>query len=138
VPVAARPGEPSASARLYGLPGCGGSIDGDVDDASGDRPVLSSEADFHQGGGGPVRRDNPWLPVWPSAWRRAAQVAGGRRPAPVLITVTGGRDPDAALGGVEKLVRRAGPALRRARAKPGVATVVLLRCAFSDRFGEVG
>jgi len=54
--------------------------------------------------------------------------AGGRRPAPVLITMIGGRDPDAALGGVERPVRQ-----------PGfVVTMVLLRCAFSDRFGEMG
>jgi len=129
------------SDRPYVLLSCGMSIDGYVDDTTGDRLLLSNEADFDRVdavragcdailvGAGTVRQDNPRLLVR-SAQRRQARVEQGRRPTPVKVTVTGSCDLDAGaafftVGEVDKLVYCATPALARARLKLGaVATVV--------------
>ncbi|HEV7961550.1 MAG TPA: dihydrofolate reductase family protein [Actinoplanes sp.] len=129
------------SDRPYVLLSCGMSIDGYVDDATGDRLLLSNDDDFDRVdavragcdailvGAGTVRLDDPRLLVR-SAERRRARVAEGRRPTPVKVTVTSSCDLDAgarffAIGDVEKLVYCATPALAAARAKLGfVATVI--------------
>jgi 5-amino-6-(5-phosphoribosylamino)uracil reductase len=141
VTTVARLEAPSVSDRPYVLLSCGMSIDGYVDDVTGDRLLLSNDADFDRVdavragcdailvGAGTVRQDNPRLLVR-SAERRQARVAGGRRPSPVKVTVTGSCDLDAGAafftaGDVEKLVYCAGSALEQARAKLGaVATVI--------------
>jgi len=129
------------SDRPYVLLSCGMSIDGYVDDATGDRLLLSNDADFDRVdavragcdailvGAGTVRQDNPRLLVR-SEQRRRARVEQGRRPTPVKVTVTGSCDLDAraaffTAGEVDKLVYCASPAVDRARARLGpVATVV--------------
>ena len=129
------------SDRPYVLLSCGMSIDGYVDDATGERLLLSNDADFDRVdavratcdailvGAGTVRQDNPRLMVR-SAQRRAARVAEGRRPSPVKVTVTSSCHLDAeaaffTVGDVDKLVYCASPAVPEARARLGeVATVV--------------
>ena len=129
------------SDRPYVLLSCGMSIDGYVDDATGERLLLSNDADFDRVdavratcdailvGAGTVRQDNPRLMVR-SAERRAARVAEGRRPSPVKVTVTSSCHLDAGaafftVGDVDKLVYCASPAVPEAREKLGeVATVV--------------
>ena len=127
--------------RPYVLLSCGMSIDGYVDDRSGDRLMLSNDADFDRVdavragcdailvGAGTVRQDNPRLLVRDEG-RRAARVARGERPDPVKVTVTGNCDLDPAsrfftVGGADKLVYCATPALGSARRKlDGLATVI--------------
>jgi 5-amino-6-(5-phosphoribosylamino)uracil reductase len=117
------------------------SIDGYLDNATGQRLLLSNDADFDRVdavraecdailvGAGTVRQDNPRLLVRSQA-RRAERVARGLRPTPVKVTVTGrgDLDPEArffALGDIDKLVYCASPALDEARRRLGqVATVV--------------
>ena len=129
------------SDRPYVLLSCGMSIDGYVDDATGDRLLLSNDADFDRVdevragcdailvGAGTVRQDNPRLLVR-SAERRAARERTGRRPSPVKVTVTGSCDlsPDAAFftaGDVDKLVYCSGPALAGARERLGALATVI-------------
>ncbi|MFC6017700.1 RibD family protein [Plantactinospora solaniradicis] len=127
--------------RPYVLLSCGMSIDGYLDNATGQRLLLSNDADFDRVdavraecdailvGAGTVRQDNPRLLVRSQA-RRAERVARGLRPTPVKVTVTGrgDLDPEArffALGDIDKLVYCASPALDEARRRLGqVATVV--------------
>ena len=127
--------------RPYVLLSCGMSIDGYVDDRSGDRLLLSNDADFDRVdavragcdailvGAGTVRQDNPRLLIRDEG-RRAARVARGERPDPVKVTVTGHCDLDPAsrfftVGGADKLVYCATPALGSARRKlDGLATVI--------------
>lgn len=117
------------------------SIDGYLDNATGQRLLLSNDADFDRVdavraecdailvGAGTVRQDNPRLLVRSQA-RQAERVARGLRPTPVKVTVTGrgDLDPDArffAVGDIDKLVYCASPALAEARRRLGqVATVV--------------
>lgn len=127
--------------RPYVLLSCGMSIDGYLDNATGQRLLLSNEADFDRVdavraecdailvGAETVRQDNPRLLVRSQA-RRDERVARGLPPTPVKVTVTGrgGLDPTAhffALGDIDKLVYCASPALAEARRRLGrVATVV--------------
>lgn len=127
--------------RPYVLLSCGMSIDGYLDTASGDRLLLSNDADFDRVdavraecdailvGAGTVRQDNPRLLVRSPA-RREARVARGLSPTPVKVTVTGkGKlDPSAAFfvtGEVDKLVYCASSSVDETRDRLGqVATVV--------------
>lgn len=117
------------------------SIDGYLDDASGDRLLLSSAEDFAQVdvdraaadailiGANTVRRDNPRLLVRsPDLIERRQR--DGRPPSPVKVTISAGGnfDPHAAFftaGDVEKLVYVASEHVAAARSRLGaVATVV--------------
>ena len=127
--------------RPYTLLSCGMSIDGYLDRATGDRLLLSNEADLDRVdgvraacdailvGARTVRQDNPRLLVR-SPERREARVARGLHPSPVKVTVTAGArlDPCAhffAAGDCDKLVYCASPALAGARERLGrVATVL--------------
>ena len=117
------------------------SIDGYLDDAAGERLLLSNEADFDRVdevraasdailvGAETVRQDNPRLLVR-SERRRRARVARGLPPNPLKVTVTGeaALDPAARFfteGDTGKLVYCADPAEDKARDRLGhVATVV--------------
>jgi len=127
--------------RPYTLLSCGISLDGYLDAASGERLVLSNEADLDRVdavraecdailvGAATVRNDNPRLLVRTPA-RQRARVARGQCPNPMKVTVTQRADLDArcnffATGESEKLVYCASPAVRDARSRLGrVATVV--------------
>jgi 5-amino-6-(5-phosphoribosylamino)uracil reductase len=117
------------------------SIDGYLDNATGERLLLSNDADFDRVdavragcdailvGAETVRQDNPRLLVR-SARRREERVARGLDPSPVKVTVTGRGelDPQArffVLGEADKLVYCATSALGGVRERLGrVATVV--------------
>jgi riboflavin-specific deaminase-like protein len=127
--------------RPYTLLSCGISLDGYLDAASGERLVLSNEADLDRVdavraecdailvGAATVRNDNPRLVVRTPA-RQRARIARGLCPTPMKVTVTQRADLDAcgnffATGESEKLVYCASPAVRDARSRLGrVATVV--------------
>jgi 5-amino-6-(5-phosphoribosylamino)uracil reductase len=127
--------------RPYVLLSCGMSIDGFLDSASGERLLLSNDADFDRVdavrascdailvGAATVRQDDPRLLVR-SATRRESRVARGAPPSPVKVTVTGSCDLDPrarffALGDVDKLVYCATATVPAARERLGaVATVV--------------
>ena len=127
--------------RPYTLLSCGISLDGYLDGASGERLVLSNEADLDRVdavragcdailvGAATVRNDNPRLLVRAPA-RQRARIARGQCPHPMKVTVTHRADLDAccnffATGDSEKLVYCASPAVRDARSRLGrVATVV--------------
>jgi 5-amino-6-(5-phosphoribosylamino)uracil reductase len=127
--------------RPYVLLSCGVSIDGCLDDVSGQRLLLSNDADFDRVddtragcdailvGAGTVRTDNPRLSVR-SAVRRRARVQRGQPPSPIKVTLTGqgALDPSAqffAAGEAEKIVYCASSAVAGTRARLGsVATVV--------------
>jgi 5-amino-6-(5-phosphoribosylamino)uracil reductase len=119
--------------RPYVLLSCGMSLDGYLDDTSGERLLLSNDADFDRVdairatcdailvGASTIRSDNPRLLVR-SADRRAARVARGENPNPVKVTVTSSchLDPNAQFfttGAEEKLVYCASPAVEEARAR---------------------
>jgi 5-amino-6-(5-phosphoribosylamino)uracil reductase len=127
--------------RPYVLLSCGMSIDGYVDDAAGERLLLSNDADFDRVdavragcdailvGAATVRQDNPRLLVR-SAARQDARVARGAAPNPVKVTVTSScdLDPEArffALGDVDKLVYCASNSLPEARKRLGEVAVVV-------------
>jgi 5-amino-6-(5-phosphoribosylamino)uracil reductase len=117
------------------------SLDGYLDDATGDRLVLSNDADLDRVdaeraaadailvGANTIRRDDPRLLVRSPA-RRAGRVRQGRAESPVKVTLTtrGELDPARRFftdGDVEKVVYAASPALDKARERLGaVATVV--------------
>ncbi|GAA4553405.1 dihydrofolate reductase family protein [Amycolatopsis samaneae] len=94
------------STRPYVQLSAAQSLDGYLDDASGERLVLSTEDDFAEVdrlraeadailvGAGTVRADNPRLLVRSPELRRA-RVAGGRpeQPLKVTVTATGELDP---------------------------------------------
>ncbi|MBG0561219.1 RibD family protein [Actinoplanes aureus] len=127
--------------RPYILLSCGMSIDGYLDDASGERLLLSNDADFDRVdavragcdailvGATTIRQDNPRLLVR-SADRRAARIARGAHPDPVKVTVTSSchLDPEAAFfttGAAAKVVYCATPAVEDAEKLLGDrATVV--------------
>ncbi|MDG4766891.1 dihydrofolate reductase family protein [Solwaraspora sp. WMMD406] len=127
--------------RPYVLLSCGMSIDGYLDNASGQRLLLSNEADFDRVdavraecdailvGAGTIRSDDPRLLVR-SADRRRQRMARGEGPTPIKVTVTGRGELDPAarfftLGEIDKLVYCASPTLASARHRLGaVATVV--------------
>ena len=127
--------------RPYTLLSCGISIDGYLDRGTGDRLVLSNEADLDRVddvragcdailvGAATIRHDNPRLLVRQPARleRRAAQ---GLRRTPIKVTVTrrAELDPCAAFfstGDSEKLVYCASDSVPAARDRLGrVATVI--------------
>lgn len=127
--------------RPYTVLSCCISLDGYLDDSSGERLVLSSAADLDRVdalrascdavlvGAATVRADNPQLLVR-SQERVAERVARGLPPTPVRVTVsTAGRlDPDAAFfttGHTETLVYCPTDTVEEAQAALGeVATVV--------------
>jgi 5-amino-6-(5-phosphoribosylamino)uracil reductase len=94
--------------RPYVLLSAAVSADGYIDDATGDRLVLSDAADLDRVdeiragvdailvGAGTIRADNPRLLVR-SAARRAARIAAGGPASPLRVTLTsrGGLDPAA-------------------------------------------
>src|SRR5215207_4641908 len=92
-------------AAPYVLLSCAMSVDGYIDDTSGDRLLLSNAEDFDRVdavraasdallvGASTVRRDNPRLLV-NSEERRAALVAQGLPEHPLKVTVTGSGDLD--------------------------------------------
>lgn len=85
--------------RPYTLLSCGMSIDGYVDDATGNRLLLSNDADFDRVdavrascdailvGATTIRNDNPRLLVRDQA-RRDERIARGLRSSPVKVTLT--------------------------------------------------
>jgi 5-amino-6-(5-phosphoribosylamino)uracil reductase len=91
--------------RPYVLLSAAMSVDGCIDDATGDRLILSNEADLDRVdevragsdailvGAGTIRRDNPALLVR-SAPRRDRRVAAGLTPSPARVTLTGSGDLD--------------------------------------------
>src|SRR6185437_5041401 len=93
--------------RPYVLLSCAMSVDGFIDDTTGERLLLSNEADFDRVdaerskcdailiGAETLRRDNPRLLV-NSPDRRAAREARGLPPYPLKVTMTqsGNLDPD--------------------------------------------
>ncbi len=127
--------------RPYTLLSCGISIDGYLDRGTGDRLVLSNEADLDRVddvragcdailvGAETIRQDNPRLLVrQPDRVERRA--ARGLRRTPTKVTVTCGADLDPcadffATGDSEKLVYCASRSVAKARGRLGdVATVV--------------
>ncbi|WP_405141748.1 dihydrofolate reductase family protein [Sphaerisporangium sp. NBC_01403] len=127
--------------RPYILLSVATSIDGYIDDASGEPLALSNAADFDRVdevragcdailvGAGTVRADDPRLLVR-SAARRAERVRRGLGETPLKVTLTGGGDLDPnarffALGDVEKIVYAAASCVDGARKSlSDVATVV--------------
>lgn len=106
--------------RPYVLVSCATSIDGYIDDATGQRLLLSNDADFDRVdevragcdailvGAATIRKDNPRLLVR-SAARRASRVALGLPASPIKVTITGQGvlDPSAQFftsGDTEKIV----------------------------------
>ncbi len=92
-------------AAPYVVLSCAMSVDGYIDDTSGDRLLLSNAEDFDRVdavraasdailiGASTMRRDNPRLLV-NSAGRRAARLAQGLPEYPLKVTVTGSGDLD--------------------------------------------
>jgi 5-amino-6-(5-phosphoribosylamino)uracil reductase len=127
--------------RPYVLLSCAMSIDGYLDDGSGERLLLSNEADLDRVdavragcdailvGAATIRNDDPRLVVRSPA-RRARRAVRGLRPTPVKVTVTerAKLDPGArffAVGDSPKLVYCASDSVEQARDQLGpVATVV--------------
>jgi 5-amino-6-(5-phosphoribosylamino)uracil reductase len=127
--------------RPYTVLSCGLSLDGYLDAGSGERLILSNEADLDRVdsvragcdailvGAATVRNDNPRLVVR-SQDRQAARVARGLPPSPVKVTVTCGARLDPAsrfftMGAAEKVVYCASGAVAEARSRLGcVASVV--------------
>lgn len=127
------------SQRPYVLLSCAMSVDGYINDASSDRLLLSSDADFDRVdgqraladallvGATTIRGDNPRLLVRSPARRSARQERGlPVSPAKVTITGSGNLDPQARFftaGGAEvsKLVYCASPAVRAAKDRLSMA-----------------
>ncbi|MGH3712302.1 MAG: RibD family protein [Micromonosporaceae bacterium] len=126
---------------MYVLLSCAVSIDGYLDDAGGERLILSSPEDGDRVdevragvdailvGANTVRRDDPRLGLR-SAARQAARQARGLPPDPMKVTITrtGALDPGLrffTVGYADKLVYAATSAVDKLRANlNGVATVV--------------
>jgi 5-amino-6-(5-phosphoribosylamino)uracil reductase len=107
-------------ARPYVLLSCATSLDGYIDDNTGQRLVLSNDEDFDRVdavratcdailvGANTIRRDNPRLLIR-SSTRSQERLAAGRAASPIKVTITSGTDlnPDAkffTVGDVEKIV----------------------------------
>ena len=98
--------------RPYTLLSCGISIDGYLDRGTGDRLVLSNEADLDRVddvraccdailvGAATIRQDNPRLLV-----RKPARVATTSRPGPPSYADQGDRDRRGRAGPVRRLLR---------------------------------
>jgi 5-amino-6-(5-phosphoribosylamino)uracil reductase len=127
--------------RPYTVLSCAMSLDGYLDDTSGDRLVLSNAADLDRVdelragcdailvGAATVRADNPRLLVRAPA-RRARRLAEGRAPSPHKVTVTRHPhlDPASAFfstGDGAKLVYCASPSVARTRQRLGRAATVV-------------
>lgn len=125
----------------YTVLSCAMSLDGYLDDRSGERLVLSNSADLDRVdavraacdailvGAGTVRTDNPRLLVR-SEDRRTRRIAQGRTPSPRKVTVTRHTrlDPEAAFfttGECDKLVYCASSALSGARTRLGERAIVV-------------
>jgi 5-amino-6-(5-phosphoribosylamino)uracil reductase len=139
------------TSRPYTLLSCAVSVDGYLDDTSGQRLLLSNDADFDRVdevragcdailvGANTVRRDNPRLVIRDPA-RRAARVARGLPADPIKVTLTasGHLDPDShffTVGESEKLVYGPTPPALL----DGVATLVAaddLRTVLADLAGR--
>jgi 5-amino-6-(5-phosphoribosylamino)uracil reductase len=127
--------------RPYTLLSCGISIDGYLDRGTGDRLVLSNEADLDRVddvragcdailvGAATIRHDNPRLLVREPA-RAERRAARGLRRSPMKVTITRRAELDPCAdffvtGDSEKLVYCASGAVPRARRQLGrVATVI--------------
>ena len=127
--------------RPYVLLSAAASVDGYIDDATGERLLLSDAADLDRVdevragcdailvGAGTIRRDNPRLLVR-SAARREARLARGLTASPVKVTLTrtGDLDPAASFfttGDAARLVYAAAEGAAAARARlAGAATVI--------------
>lgn len=127
--------------RPYVLLSCAASVDGYIDDTTGERLLLSNDEDFDRVdevragcdailvGANTIRRDNPRLLVRTEE-RRKARVAHGLPESPIKVTFTarGDLDPTAkffAAGDVEKIVYCSSAAVGECRENVGdVATVV--------------
>ena len=127
--------------RPYTLLSCAVSVDGCLDDASGERLVLSGPEDLDEVdelraaadailvGAGTIRADNPRLLVRDPA-RVVHRTAAGlpSHPLRVTVTATGDLDPGAqffAARGGTSLVYCATPALTAAQARIGGVAVVI-------------
>jgi 5-amino-6-(5-phosphoribosylamino)uracil reductase len=127
--------------RPYVLLSCATSIDGYIDDATGQRLVLSNDEDFDRVdevradsdaimvGANTIRLDNPRLMVR-SQQRRNVRVARGRPASPMKVTVTSHGDLDPAArfftaGEADKIVYCATAVVDKTRELlGGLATVV--------------
>jgi 5-amino-6-(5-phosphoribosylamino)uracil reductase len=129
------------TARPYVLLSCAMSIDGYIDDASGERLLLSNDTDLDRVdevrascdailvGAATVRRDDPRLLVR-SEQRRTGRVARGLPPHPVKVTVTASGELDPAarfftVGDGTKLVYCASGAVEKTREQIGAAATVV-------------
>src|SRR5450631_1898187 len=129
------------SEHPYVLLSCAVSVDGYIDDATGERLLLSNDEDFDRVdeirascdailvGATTIRQDNPRLLVR-SPSRRAARVSRSESESPVKITLTGrgNLDPDAnffTVGNVDKIVYAAGAAAEKSRERLGDAAIVV-------------
>ena len=127
--------------RPYTVLSCGMTIDGYLDDATGQRLLLSNDADFDRVdaeraasdailvGAETVRRDDPRLVVR-SEQRRSDRSARGCPPSPakVTVTTTGRLDPSARFfttGESERLVYCATGSVGEARARLGDLAAVV-------------
>ncbi|MBQ0894720.1 dihydrofolate reductase family protein, partial [Micromonospora sp. U56] len=118
-----------AGARPYVLLSCATSIDGYIDDATGQRLLLSNADDLARVdavragcdailvGAGTVRRDDPRLVIRSERLRRA-RVDRGLPPSPVKVTLTGRGDLDPSarfftVGDADRSVYCAAPAVAK-------------------------
>lgn len=144
----------------YTVLSCAMSLDGYLDDATGQRLVLSNAADLDRVdalrascdailvGAGTVRADNPRLLVR-SEHRRARRVADGRAASPHKVTVTRQPhlDPAAAFfstGDGDKLVYCTSSSVAAARERLGAAATIIdagatpTMCAVSEDLAAKG
>ncbi|MEU5791541.1 dihydrofolate reductase family protein [Micromonospora purpureochromogenes] len=130
-----------ASRRPYVLLSCATSIDGYIDDATGQRLMLSNADDLARVdavragcdailvGAGTVRRDDPRLVIRSERLRRA-RMDRGLPPSPVKVTLTGRGDLDRSarfftVGDADRIVYCASPAVAKtSEVLDGLATVV--------------
>ncbi|MGN9891821.1 RibD family protein [Micromonospora sp. L31] len=130
-----------AGPRPYVLLSCATSIDGYIDDATGQRLLLSNADDLARVdavragcdailvGAGTVRRDDPRLVIRSERLRRA-RMDRGLPPSPVKVTLTGRGDLDPSarfftVGDGDRIVYCASPAVAKtSEVLDGLATVV--------------
>jgi 5-amino-6-(5-phosphoribosylamino)uracil reductase len=133
--------ENHVSDRPYVLLSVAASIDGYIDDNTGERLLLSNDEDFDRVdeeragvdavlvGANTIRRDNPRLLVR-SDDRRKRRVDSGLTESPIKVTLsaTGDLDPSSkffSTGGVEKIVYVPSDALAKASASVGSLSTVV-------------